>query len=165
MKFTLVIFILIFQFLILNINNEKIDSVKNISRIEQVNSPDSIMLDYLKSKFTAVDTIKVKKPKWMTSESNDKNEFCGFKIIFKEEHTFTHEQECNEWGEIVTVRFKNFQKDAVKKIVEQLFETDDYDWYENNTEYRPEKYYEKVWTFRIIEKNKATELEFAYSWI
>ncbi|TYP70880.1 hypothetical protein [Aquimarina intermedia] len=68
-------------------------------------------------------------------------------------------------GEIVTVSFKNFSAAQVRDIVEELFENDYYDWYADKTEYRPEEFYETIWTFRIIEKETSIDLEFAYSWI
>lgn len=90
---------------------------------------------------------------------------CGYIISFKEKHFFKHEQECVEWGEIVTVGFIDFTAEQVRDIVEELFTTEGYNWYNNKTEYRPKEYYEKVWTFYILENENTIELKFAYSWI
>lgn len=133
--------------------------------IEDIYIPEIKMMEYLTSHFIKnQDTIFVKKPEWMIYE-NTTNFNCGFIISFEEGHTFKHEQECNEWGEIITVSFKGYSIAQVREVVELLFKTEGYDWYKNNTEYRPEKYYETIWTFRIIESEKSIELEFAYSWI
>ena len=67
---------------------------------------------------------------------NIEDSICGYIISFREGHSFKHEEECVEWGE----------------IVEELFKNENYGWFANDTEYRPEKYYETVWTFKIKEK-------------
>jgi hypothetical protein len=134
-------------------------------KIIEIVSPEAIMLSYLSTHFNKIqDTIFIKKPEFMIAE-NTKDTICGYIISFKEGHSFKHEQECNEWGEIVTVSFKNYTPSQVREIVELLFKNDEYDWYDNRTEYRPQKYYERDWTFRIIENVESTHLEFAYSWI
>ena len=143
-----------------------IDSVKNEkSSIEtDIISPTIKMLDYLTANFERIqDSTFLKKPEWMKADKTDT--ICGYVISFKERHSFKHQQECVEWGEIVTVKFNDFSPNQVREIVQYLFENKNYDWYENKTEYRPEKDYERLWTFRIIKKEKATDLEFAYSWI
>ncbi len=139
--------------------------VEYSDKIIEIESPEVKMLSYLTTHFNKnLDTIFIEKPEFMIAE-NAKDTICGYIISFKEGHSFKNEQECNEWGEIVTVSFKNYTPSQVREIVELLFKNDEYDWYNNNTEYRPEKYYERVWTFRIIENWESTDLEFAYSWI
>ena len=142
----------------------KIDSVK-VNKETDILLPEIKMLEYLSLHYNRIqDSIFLKKPDFMIG-TDKKDTICGYVISFKEEHSFKHEEECVEWGEIVTVKFKDFSANQVREIVESLFKKSDYDWYENNTEYRPEKYYERIWTFRIIENEKSTDLEFAYSWI
>lgn len=143
------------------------DSEKNKSSIEEteISSPEIKMLRYLTNHFERIqDSTFLKKPDWMIGE-NKADSICGYVISFKEGHTFKHEQECVEWGEIVTVNFKGFTSDDVRKIVEDLFRNKNYNWYANSTEYRPKEYYETVWTFKITEQQEAIELEFSYSWI
>lgn len=155
-----------------NVDSNKTDSppttiskVELSEKVSEIESPDIEMLSYLSTHFNKTqDTIFIEKPDWMIEEST-KDTICGYIISFKEGHSFKHEQECNEWGEIVTVSFKDYTTSQVREIVELLFKNDRYDWYSNEMEYRPEKYYEKVWTFRIIENENSTDLEFAYSWI
>lgn len=129
-----------------------------------IQSPEIIMLNYLKTNFKQTpDSIFLRKPKWLAS--NEADTICGYTITFQEGHSFTHEQECNEWGEIVTVNFKGLTSNKVKSLVDQLFQHEGYHWYINQTEYRPEKYYETVWTFRITQGLDSITLEFSYSWI
>jgi len=126
---------------------------------------ESKMLKYLSRKFNKIsDLILVDKPKWMVGETT-KNVYCGYIINYAEGHTFRHEQDCVEWGEIVTVEFKGYTVEQVYEIVKELYENDNYGWHNNQTEYRPEESYETVWTFRIEKNKKGTKLSFAYSWI
>ncbi|MFD0975447.1 hypothetical protein [Salinimicrobium gaetbulicola] len=143
------------------------DSIKVETSNEklQIESPEIKMLEYLTLHFNRIeDSTFLKKPEWMI-EKETKDTICGYVISFKEGHSFKHEQECVEWGEIVTVSFRGFTSDKVRQIVEELYKNENYDWYSNKTEYRPEKYYESVWTFKILESEASIELEFAYSWI
>ncbi|MCA0133930.1 hypothetical protein [Winogradskyella alexanderae] len=148
-------------------NRSEIDQteVTTEKQIEEIISPEIKMLEYLTSRFHKLpDSTFIKKPDWMIDE-NTSDIYCGYIIQFEEGHTFRHEQECVEWGEIVTVKFKGYSLDQVGALVEELFKNDNYSWYENKTEYRPEEYYETVWTFKIKEHEQSTELRFAYSWI
>ena len=150
-----------------NLKTEETTKVNllKIKKEDDIISPEIKMLEYLSLHFNRVqDSTFLKKPDFMIG-SDKKDTICGYVIPFKEGHSFKHEQECVEWGEIVTVKFNNFSANQVREIVESLFKKDNYDWYENNTEYRPYEYYERLWTFRIIENEKSTDLEFAYSWI
>ena len=135
-----------------NINSENsIDSVglnsinhKNPTKTTEIISPDIKMLRYLNTHFEQNnDSIFLTKPDWMIGDNN-KDSICGFLISFKEGHTFKHKQECVEWGEIITVNFYKVKKDYVRQIVENLFENENYYWYENKTEYRPKESYEAV---------------------
>jgi len=155
-----------------NVDSKKTDitpttssKVENSKKIIEIESPEVEMLSYLTTHFNKTqDTVFIEKPDWMIEE-NTKDIICGYIISFKEGHSFKHEQECNEWGEVVTVSFKDYTTNQVREIVELLFKNDGYDWYADKTEYRPEKYYERVWTFRIMENEESSDLEFAYSWI
>jgi hypothetical protein len=145
----------------------EIDSVKNEKSIQETDivSPETKMLNYLSAHFERIqDSTFLKKPDWMIG-TNKADTICGYIISFKEGHSFKHQQECVEWGEIVTVKFKGYKSDEVRKIVEDLFRKENYDWYSNNTEYRPKEYYETVWTFRIKEEKDLIKLDFSYSWI
>ena len=142
----------------------EMDSIKAEKETEII-LPEIKMLEYLSLRFNKLeDSTFLSKPDFMIGE-NKRDTTCGYIIFFKEGHSFKHEQECVEWGEIVTVKFKNTSADQVRKTVEHLFENDTYNWYGNKTEYRPESNYERLWTFKITENEKSTNLEFAYSWI
>lgn len=139
-----------------------IDAAETNSRIE---NPQFTMLNYLKKSFTMTgDSVLIDKPKWMIEE-NTKNTKCGYILSFREGHTFKYEQECNEWGEIVTVVFHDTSSTSVRKLVNQLYQNKTYNWYSDSTEYRPKEYYETEWTFNVVEKESSTDLVFAYSWI
>ena len=155
----------VFEDLKPNLKTVEVIKKDSVKKETDIILPEIKMLEYLSLRFNRVqDSIFLKKPDFMIG--TDKNDtICGYVISFKEGHSFKHEQKCVEWGEIVTVKFKDFSVNQVKEIVESLFKKDNYDWYENNTEYRPDKYYERLWTFRIIENEKSTDLQFAYSWI
>ena len=87
-------------------------------------------------------------------DETTKDIYCGYIFNYAEGHTFKHEQECLEWGEIVTVEFKGHSIEEVHKIVIELYENVNYKWYNNKTEYRPKESYETVWTFRLKKMKK-----------
>jgi len=131
----------------------------------EVLSPDIKMLAFLTYHFERIqDSTLLTKPPWMTG-TNDSDTICGYILSFNEGHSFKHEKECVEWGEIVTVNFKGYTLHEVRKIVDLLFKTEGYTWHTNNTEYRPTEYYERRWTYKLKETQDAIELEFSYSWI
>ena len=145
---------------------ENLDSQETSLHLsKEIESAEVLMLDYLTTHFKQnKDSTFLKNPDWMIAENSD-DTTCGYIISFKEGHTFKHEQKCVEWGEVVTVTFVGFETEEVRKIVTGLFRNDHYNWYNNATEYRPEEYYESLWTFYITEIQEGIELRFAYSWI
>ena len=82
----------------------------------KIESPVVTMYNYLIRNFhQSQDCIFLIKPSWLRDDPvNDS--ICGYHIMFKEGHSIKHEQECNEWGEIVTVSFKNINSEQVKKL-------------------------------------------------
>ena len=164
--------ILIFiSFLCFQINLESENLVADSTQIDlskqvvEIISPEIKMLNYLTNHFNRFqDSVMLEKPEWMI-ELGVEDTTCGYVISFKEGHTFKHQKDCNEWGEIVTVSLKEFKAKQVRNLVEELFSCEGYEWYNNKSEYRPEKNYETVWTFKIFEEKNFLVLEYGYSWI
>lgn len=130
---------------------------------KEIIDPVPDILKYLSNNYTKNDSSLIYKPKWMI-DTNTKDSICGYNLSYKEGHKFIHEFECNEWGEIVTVYFRNLELNQVKNIVNNLYRTEGYNWY-NNIEYRPKVNYERLWTFNLKKEQGFTILEFSYSWI
>lgn len=138
---------------------------KNLDFNKNIVIADSTMMEYLLVNFYLLpDTVYLQSSEFQPHKPFE-DKICGYKLHFKEGHSYQHEQDCVEWGEIVTVTFKDYSLDQVRKLVNSLYPSKNYGWYENETHYRPEKYYESDWTFELEEKDGNTILRFAYSWL
>jgi len=173
MKLIYIFIILVFSFLSCKENVKTTSKTpeiiptlkKSVQPKQEIISPEIKMLKYLTNNFHKLpDSTLIKKPEWMIDETNS-NINCGYIVQFEEGHSFKHEEECVEWGEIVTVEFKDYSKEDVMDLVERLYINDNYSWYENETEYRPQQDYETIWTFKIQENGQNPKLSFAYSWL
>lgn len=148
-------------------NKTFVEEGLNISgaSVRHIQSADSVMLNYLNSKYKLIpDTLYLKQSDFIPGiEEDDKK--CGYILVFEEGHSYQHAQDCVEWGEIVEVYLSGYTIDELRQMVNKLYPSENYNWYENETQYRPEQYYENEWTFEIIQDKGKYTLRIAYSWI
>ncbi len=133
-----------------------IDSAHNIKasntpEIQEWKS-DSALLEYMNRTYLQLyDTVHL-------SNKTLGMENCGWKLSYKGGH-FYEDSQCQEMGYTVRVKIAGINKTALIKLVEQNCFRPNYSWYNDSTEYRPEEYYERVWTFYIVKYGSNFILE------
>jgi hypothetical protein len=135
-----------------------IDSISNVKTknetAETEYNPDSTLLEYMNRTYIKrSDTIHLSNK---TLEMNN----CGWKLNYKGGH-FYEDSECQEMGYTVRIKIVGANKSELINLVKQYCLRPNYSWYNDSTEYRPEEYYERVWTFYIIKEKDNYILELA----
>lgn len=139
-------------------NNLKTDTSIDTKKTQNNNSenfkyyPDTILLNYMNRTFSQLsDTVKLSN-KILGIEN------CGWRLNYKGGH-FYEDSQCQEMGYTVRVNIDGTNKSDLIKLVNQNCFKSNYAWYNDSTEYRPEMYYERVWTFYIVKEKHNYILE------
>lgn len=125
--------------------------------------PDSVLIRYMEDNYGAVVETKTYSDTMKSDYDTVIFKDCGTKYFFANGNYYDW-NECAEMAGVdLRIYIQGATKEDLKNLIDRLCKKERYDWYENNTEYRPEMYYEELWTFQIVTENGKNIISLGFS--